>query len=272
MEELVSVIIPTYNRFDSLQLAIESVRKQAYKNIEIIVVNDASTQKDYYNKPLGDDVKMINLPENMRQKYNTKAAQGLTRNEGIKVAKGKYIAFLDDDDYWMQSKIAIQVAYMKKYGFHACSSNYMKGKGPYPKPFYNHHAEKAFVQLPEDVLIPIDDDNISVYKVNYDVPKKAFDYTLTSTVIIEKDLFDYAGMFRLVDEEDWDLWERISRLTDFMFLNLELMYYDVGHAGGQNYTYGANQRSNPMCEHHELSKGNRNVSLSNDSETKLSEN
>lgn len=261
MEDLVSVIIPTYNRFDSLQLAIVSVKNQSYKNTEIIVVNDASTQKEYYNKSLDDDVIVIHLQENMRQKYKTKAAQGLTRNEGIKIAKGKYIAFLDDDDYWMQSKLAIQVAYMKQYGYRACSSNYMKGKGPYSIPLYDHRVEKAFINLPEDVIIPIGDEHISVFKVNYEVPKKAFDYTLTSTVIIEKDLIDYVGMFRLVDEEDWDLWERISKLTDFLFLNLELMYYDVGHAGGQNYTYGENNRDSTTDTKNKTSPKNVNFNI-----------
>ena len=64
--DLVSVIIPTYNRYEFLQNAIESVLEQTYKNFEIIVVNDGSTQKEYYQKSFPEEVNVINLETNQK--------------------------------------------------------------------------------------------------------------------------------------------------------------------------------------------------------------
>ena len=66
--ELISVIIPSYNRYKYLVNAINSVLDQTYKNIEIIVVNDASTEKEYYENSFDEKITLINLPENQTQK------------------------------------------------------------------------------------------------------------------------------------------------------------------------------------------------------------
>ena len=106
---LVSVIIATFNRWDMLKRAVESVLNQTYNNIECIVVDDCSTDSEYLGKdPLTklldpsiydlSSLTMIRLEENMGKKHNMICAQGMTRNEGLKLAKGKYIAFIDDDD------------------------------------------------------------------------------------------------------------------------------------------------------------------------------
>ena len=63
-EPLVSVIIPTFNRFKYLLNAIESVKAQSYKNYEIIVVNDESTQSEYYDKKFPENVNLIHIREN----------------------------------------------------------------------------------------------------------------------------------------------------------------------------------------------------------------
>ena len=60
-DPLISVIIPTYNRFEYLTNAIDSVQNQTYKNFEIIVVNDESTQKEYYQKKLGKNITQIDV-------------------------------------------------------------------------------------------------------------------------------------------------------------------------------------------------------------------
>lgn len=98
---LVSVIIPTYNRVAYLEEAIYSVVYQTYSNIEIIIVDDGST---------------VNYAESICSKYANcnyyfKPNGGLSsaRNYGISVARGEYIAFLDDDDYWELDKLGKQV-------------------------------------------------------------------------------------------------------------------------------------------------------------------
>ena len=104
MNELVSVIIPTRNRPDLLFKAINSVESQTYKNLEIIIISDGSDD---------NTVQLLNEKYNAEKiiiialEVNVGAAEA--RNIGINNAKGKYIAFLDDDDYWEKTKIEKQI-------------------------------------------------------------------------------------------------------------------------------------------------------------------
>ena len=105
---MVSVVIPTHNRVDLLPRAIESVLNQTYKDIELIVVSDGSTD--------GTDELMGNYANDSRIKYiNYKPAKGgnFARNTVFDAAKGEYVAFLDDDDEWLPTKIEKQVALME---------------------------------------------------------------------------------------------------------------------------------------------------------------
>lgn len=94
---LVTIVIPTYKRLKQLARAINSVYNQTYNNIEIIIVND---------DPNSDIERFIDLKKNV-EVINHKQNQGPSgaRNSGIYKAKGKYIAFLDDDDYFLKTKI-----------------------------------------------------------------------------------------------------------------------------------------------------------------------
>lgn len=104
-EELCSVVMPAYNSEKYIAEAIESVIKQTYKNWELIIVNDASKDateeivKIYQEKDRR--IKLISLTEN----------QGVAnaRNTAIQNAKGRYIAFLDADDYWNKEKLQKQI-------------------------------------------------------------------------------------------------------------------------------------------------------------------
>ena len=111
----VSVIIPTYNRFKSLLNAVNSVINQTYQNIEIIIVNDCSTEKEYYEYNFGNNINIIHLTQNSKEKFGIGSA-GYTRNEGIKQSSGQYIAFLDDDDSWFPEKLDLQINAMKQTG------------------------------------------------------------------------------------------------------------------------------------------------------------
>jgi len=133
-DDLVSVIIPTYNRYDHLLEAINSAQNQTYKNVEIIVVNDCSSDEKYKDGSIEklNKVKVIHLPVNLRTKYNVKASQGKTRDEGIKIAKGEWIAFLDDDDYWYPTKLERQMNILKENpGIFMCSTNMYQCNGIY---------------------------------------------------------------------------------------------------------------------------------------------
>ena len=104
---LISVILPTFNRAGVLPRAIDSVLAQSYKSIELIVVDDGST----------DDTRQV------LERYGNKLIcikqhnRGVSaaRNTGIRISKGKYLAFIDSDDKWMESKLEEQVRYFNNY-------------------------------------------------------------------------------------------------------------------------------------------------------------
>lgn len=109
MGDLVSIIIPVYNAEKFIEETIESVLAQTYTNWELILVNDCSKDNsvEKINKYLSDKrIKLIN------NEVNSKAA--ISRNNGIKVSKGKYICFLDADDKWNREKLKKQVSLMKE--------------------------------------------------------------------------------------------------------------------------------------------------------------
>jgi glycosyltransferase involved in cell wall biosynthesis len=99
---IVSVIIPVYQGDRFLAAAIESVLNQTYTNYEIIVINDGSTDNS-------DDVLLPYL-DKIRYVYQKNQGVAAARNLGIQMAKGEFIAFLDQDDFWLADKLALQVA------------------------------------------------------------------------------------------------------------------------------------------------------------------
>ena len=111
MTPLVSVILPTYNREKYIAKAIESVCRQSYKNLELIIVNDAST--DATNELVDNLAKYNPKIIILRNEMNLGIVASL--NKGIEVAQGKYIARLDDDDVWCDDKkIEKQVEFLEK--------------------------------------------------------------------------------------------------------------------------------------------------------------
>ena len=125
----VSVIIPTYNRFKYLLNTIKSVKEQTYPNIEIIVVNDKSIQKEYYDYDWeSNNIKMIHLEKNSKEIFGYPCA-GYVRNKGIELSSGKYIAFCDDDDIWFPNKIEIQLKAMRETGCKMSSTDGLIGNG-----------------------------------------------------------------------------------------------------------------------------------------------
>lgn len=105
---LVSCIVPTYKRSDSLIRAIESILEQTYEKIEVIVVDD-NNPNDKYSSIVQEQLKLI---EDSRLRYiqQEKHINGaVARNIGIRESKGEYIAFLDDDDEWLPNKLESQI-------------------------------------------------------------------------------------------------------------------------------------------------------------------
>lgn len=117
MRYLVSVIIPTYKRREFfIRRAIESVLNQSFQNIEIIVVDDNATEElSGYRTIIEKVIAHCNSDKIVYLKNNKNLGGALARNEGICIAKGQFITFLDDDDMYLSDKIKNQVEAMIKF-------------------------------------------------------------------------------------------------------------------------------------------------------------
>lgn len=232
---LVSVIIPSFNRFKYLLNAIKSVEDQDYKNYEIIVVNDGSTEKEYYKSKFNKKVKFIHLEQNQKDIYGY--GPGSIRNFGTKQASGKYLAFLDDDDIWLKNKLNFQISEMEKLNIKMSSTEGLYGSGIYDpdKNYELYNREHYFKDL-----------KFKFRKTNFikkDLPKIwNYDFSqihncfITSSVIVEKNIYDQAGGFRNLPRwADYDCWLAIQQLTDSLYIDQPFFYYDSQHGDGQNY-------------------------------------
>lgn len=127
IEELVSIITPSYNSEKFIEETIKSVIKQTYNNWEMIIVDDCSTDKtcEIVNKWMSKDnrIKLI------RQERNSGAAA--SRNVALENSKGRFIAYLDADDIWLPSKLSKQIKFMTDIncGFSCCSYEVIDSKG-----------------------------------------------------------------------------------------------------------------------------------------------
>lgn len=238
MNELVSVIIPTFNRFKYLLNTIESVKNQTYKNIEIIVVNDCSNQKEYYEYQW-EDINIIHLEKNSKEIFGFPCAAHV-RNKGIEKAKGKYIAFCDDDDIWLPNKIEIQLNKIKNTGYQMCCTEGLIGSGIYKQ---TKNYKKYIGEYYYNVLQ-------NIYKrkksnlLNNEFPQiwnleflKIHNCIICSSVLIEKDILEKINNFRNIKPpgEDYDCWLRALEHTDCVYIKEPCIYYDLGHGDGQNY-------------------------------------
>lgn len=202
----VSIVIPTYNRADFLPKAIQSVLNQTYRNWEIIIIDDGSTD---------NTEGIVKSYKEARIRYILhKSNLGLSaaRNTGIKNSRGEYIAFLDSDDEWFPEKISCQMNIFQKKDSKCgviCTAGYrIKGN-----------------QIMSKKSVPINLD--SFYE------KFLFEnITWTSNVLVKKECFKKAGLFdeNLESCEDWDMWIRIAKYYKFIFLEMPLTKYVI-HSG-----------------------------------------
>ena len=118
MKPLVSIITPVYNSDQFIKKMIMSVKKQTFKNWELILIDDCS--KD-------NSLKILNYYKNSKIKVfkNKKnIGAGLSRNLGIKKAKGRYITFIDSDDYWHKNYLQKTLNFLRKNNYHFVFSSY----------------------------------------------------------------------------------------------------------------------------------------------------
>lgn len=113
---LVSVVMPTYNRADMIEKAINSVMNQTYENIQLVIVDDHSTDHtDEFVKNKFNGFLNCTAGDKRSIKYLYSTSKGIpsVRNQAVEASDGEYIAFLDSDDEWNLEKISKQMEYMK---------------------------------------------------------------------------------------------------------------------------------------------------------------
>lgn len=116
--ELVSVVIPVYNRKHTIEKAIRSVLAQTYHNVEVIVVDDGSTD----STPTIVAALSKEDPRIRYIRYKTNRGAQAARNTGIRAARGEWIAFLDSDDVWLPQSLELRLKLAKQKGLHVIHS------------------------------------------------------------------------------------------------------------------------------------------------------
>ena len=214
VEPLVSVIIPTYNRTLVLRRALMSLCDQSFTNFEVIVVDDCSTENteaviSEFSKLLR--IHYLRLADNF-------GGPAKPRNAAMRMSKGKYLAFLDADDWWMPQKLSecIQVldmgadiVYHDAYEF---SDN---------DPSLSQRDKKGRLFCSRDIATPAFAD-LWIHGNGI----------INSSCCIRKIIADQAGEFcenkQLIAAEDYDYWLRVAKHTDkFVRLPKPLMFYSL---------------------------------------------
>ena len=208
MRPLVSIIIPTYNRADVIERALNSVISQTYKNFEVIIVDDGSKDNteevvNNFIKKLKNKFKIqyIRLPKNYGANF--------ARNYGIKLSEGDLIAFLDSDDIWLPKKLELQVKKM------SCSK---RNYGAVYTSFWRVYPNGAKVLEP----------NVNKYKkLEGNILKVLLGdgLAITSTLVVKRLVLEEVGMFdeSLRRFQEWDLLIRISKRFEIGFVNQPLV-------------------------------------------------
>lgn len=198
----VSVIIPTYNREKFLKRAIESVLDQTFQDFELIVIDDGSN--DNTKKIVQKFQNQDNRIKYLWQENSEGAAR--PKNTGIKMAQGKYIAILDDDDEWFPTKLEKQVQFLEKHPeINIVGCNYLiNGKKEYKIP----KQKDVF----KEILIA---DNIGP----------------GSIMVYNKEVFNKVGLFdeNLKSGQDKEMRIRLAQEYKFGFIQEPLVNYWVGH-------------------------------------------
>ena len=197
----VSVIIPTYNRANLLKRAIRSVLAQTYRNFELIVVDDGSTDN---TKQICSNIRFEHI-KCVREESNFGGA-ARPKNTGIKISQGEYIAILDDDDQWLPKKLEEQIKFLEKYPDVAIvGCNFLiNEKKEYKIPHYKNVFKRMLVT---DDMGP------------------------GSTMMYKREVFDKVGLFdeNLKSGQDKEMRIRLSLKFKFGFIRKPLVIYYIGH-------------------------------------------
>ena len=196
----VSVVIPTYNSARYLGAAVDSVLAQSFRAIEVLVIDDGSTDEtEAVMSKYGPPVRYI------RQVNSGVAA---ARNRGIQESTGRYVAFLDADDTWLPEKLELQLAALGKY--EECRACYCAHL------VCTEALEPLAVQRSVRERSTLEDLLLSGNVVG----------SLCS-VVCERSLFSAVGGFdpALSQCADWEMWVRVATVTEFVYVDEPLVIY-----------------------------------------------
>ncbi len=192
----VSVILPTYNRAPLLPRAMRSVLAQTFRDLELIVVDDASSDDT------ADVIRQFDDPRIRVLRHESNRGGSAARNTGIEAARGRYIAFQDSDDEWMLDKLCRQVAAMDEAGesvgvVYCAYLRCMDGSALYvPEP----HVQQREGDVSREILL--------------------HNFVGTQALLVRRDCLDAAGYFLegLPRFQDWELVIRLAQVSRFRLL------------------------------------------------------
>jgi glycosyltransferase involved in cell wall biosynthesis len=184
MNPLVSVVIPTYNRGQVIEQAIQTVMNQTYYPIEIIVLDDGSTD---------NTLEIVKKYPEVKYYYQKNKGAAQARNNGVLMAEGGYIAFLDSDDIWLPWKLELQMKTIKKLQAPIIGSR------------------KKYIKTAAEINLQPKKINESFHYITFCEQLKRT-WCVPSTMVVHKDFFKSFGGFdpTLKIAEDWDLWLKIA--------------------------------------------------------------
>ncbi|MEO6162676.1 MAG: glycosyltransferase family A protein [Candidatus Binatia bacterium] len=203
MVPTVSVIVPTYNRWPMVGAAVASVLAQRYRDFELIVVDDGSTDET--------STELARVGSQLRYFYQDRGGVSAARNLGVRQSRGRLIAFLDSDDLWQPDKLQVQVAFMATHPeVQICQTDEV----------WIRHGVRVNPKLKHR-------------KPSGDIFERSLELCLVSpsAAMMTRELFDRSGGF---DEslpvcEDYDLWLRIARDHPVPLIEQALVVKHGGH-------------------------------------------
>lgn len=220
MKKLISVIIPTYNREKTIIKAVESVINQTYDNIEVIVIDDGSTDNT------SEKMKEINDARVHYYKMKKNMGPSEARNKGVEMAEGEYIAFQDSDDVWKCDKLEKELQKFEEdenIGLCYCS--------------FLHHRGEMSKCIPDNKL------DISLLEGDIYLSLLEGNKIGTPTMLMKKEVFEKVGQFdvKLKAYEDWDLALRVSKDYKIAYVSEPLVdVYFSNNSVNNNYVNLAN--------------------------------
>lgn len=237
--ELVSVIMPTYNRSSTILRAVESVIKQTYSNWELYIVDDAGNDDTF--KVIFEHYHNDSRIHYLRNSENKGPA--FSRNVGIKHSSGDYYAFLDSDDEWICTHLEEALTALKRNNYMISSALWYEKicekkicilQSEWYKQSLNHIVRNLKVDINSDIILF--KNNFYEYIIN-----TGFYCFHINTIVMKKEVIDTVGLFddSLKASEDMDLLYRIFENYNLLLINKPHFIY---HFGTDNI-YAFNERS-----------------------------